>query len=189
MKIKLLILKILRCVGCLSLKYKGCKVGHGVNVLGLVDVKRAPRSLITIGDGVSLLSKRWANPLRPNRSCSLVTLTSEASITIGNPAGLSSTVLSCRDSIVIGEGTMIGADCLIVDNDFHEIPLGSDNRVKSKPVEIGSKVFIGARSIILKGVHIGDGSVIGAGSVVSTDVPCGSVYAGNPARLIKVLDS
>lgn len=55
---------------------------------------------------------------------------------------------------------------------------------KIAPIVIGDRVFIGAGSIVLPGVHIGNDCIIGAGSVVVTDIPDGTVYAGNPARKI-----
>jgi acetyltransferase-like isoleucine patch superfamily enzyme len=54
----------------------------------------------------------------------------------------------------------------------------------TSPVTIGSDVFIGGRSIILKGVQIGQGAVIGAGSIVTKDVPEWNIVAGNPARSV-----
>ncbi|TNV20641.1 maltose O-acetyltransferase [Buttiauxella sp. B2] len=56
-----------------------------------------------------------------------------------------------------------------------------------KPVTIGNNVWIGGRAIINPGVHIGDNVVIGAGSVVTKDIPANSVVVGNPARLIKMV--
>ena len=55
-----------------------------------------------------------------------------------------------------------------------------------QPVEIGDNVWIGARVIILPGVHIGSGAVIGAGSIVTKDIPQNVVVVGNPAKIIKV---
>jgi acetyltransferase-like isoleucine patch superfamily enzyme len=65
----------------------------------------------------------------------------------------------------------------------HAIDLGE------RPVEIGDDVWIGANSCILRGVTIGAGAIVGACSVVTQDVPAGCVFAGNPARLVKMLDS
>ena len=56
---------------------------------------------------------------------------------------------------------------------------------KESPVEIANDVFIGARSMILKGVHIGNGAVIGAGSVVTKNIPEYEIWAGNPAILVR----
>ncbi|MDA8876461.1 hypothetical protein N9H94_03425 [Akkermansiaceae bacterium] len=70
---------------------------------------------------------------------------------------------------------------------MHEVPLGCDREIETAPITIGRKAFIGARSIILKGVTIGEGSVIGAGSVVVSDIPPHVIAAGNPARVIKNL--
>ena len=84
------------------------------------------------------------------------------------------------------------APILITDTDSHplhwEDRLKNDNeKTKSAPIRIEDNVFIGARSIILKGVTIGEGSVVGAGSVVSQDVPPFVVVCGNPAKIVKSL--
>ncbi|MCC6483663.1 MAG: hypothetical protein IT209_02355 [Armatimonadetes bacterium] len=62
------------------------------------------------------------------------------------------------------------------------------SHVKMAPVRICDKAWIGARAIILKGVTIGEGAVIGAGSVVTKDVPAWCVAAGNPARVIRQVE-
>jgi acetyltransferase-like isoleucine patch superfamily enzyme len=90
--------------------------------------------------------------------------------------------LDCEASISIGEGTAIASDVIIMDTDHHSISGASESAL---PIIIGERVWIGARSIILKGVKIGDGSVIAAGSVVNKDVDAGWLYAGVPARPIR----
>ena len=95
--------------------------------------------------------------------------------------------------IDIGANVYIGGGVSIWDTDFHPIKWSERERNPSDglslPIRIGNNVFIGANSIILKGVQIGDGAVIGAGSVVSKNVGCNEVYAGNPAVKIKQLDN
>jgi acetyltransferase-like isoleucine patch superfamily enzyme len=115
-----------------------------------------------------------------------------AQITIGDETGLSGTTICAVKSVSIGKRCLIGADVLITDTDFH--PINMEGRrykgasaAASSPIVIEDDVFIGARSIILKGVRIGSGSVIGAGSVVTKDIPANSVAAGNPARWIKAI--
>lgn len=87
----------------------------------------------------------------------------------------------CKDTVHIGNRCAISWDVTIMDNDFHYIG-ANDN---SKSIYIGDDVWIGCHSLILKGVHIGDGAVIAAGSVVTNDVPAYSVVGGNPAKVIK----
>lgn len=91
--------------------------------------------------------------------------------------------------VTIGNDVMMGPDCMIYTTnhgmDRLDIPMWKQKSSKPEPVVIGNDVWIGSRVIILSGVHIGDGSVIGAGSIVTKDVEPYSIVAGNPARLIR----
>ena len=95
-------------------------------------------------------------------------------------------------SIVATELVQIGANCtigthvIIMDNDFHRLePEHRNERPESAPVIIEDNVWLGARVIVLKGIRIGTGSVVGAGSIVNKDIPARSVAVGNPARVIR----
>jgi len=115
-----------------------------------------------------------------------------AQITIGNNVGISNSTIYCRKSITIGDRVLIGTDCKIYDTDFHSVHHADrsarpERLGKCASVYIGNDVFIGTGTIILKGVTVGDRSVIGAGSVVTSSVPPDEVWAGNPARKIRQL--
>lgn len=94
--------------------------------------------------------------------------------------------LAATRSIEIGERCLIGEFVAIHDTNFHAVQ--PSQPVKSAPVHIGHNVWIGHRAIILAGVTIGDHAVIGAGAVVTKDVPARHVVGGNPAKLIRVLE-
>ncbi|MBV9171192.1 MAG: acyltransferase [Chloroflexi bacterium] len=106
-----------------------------------------------------------------------------ASITIGNGTYLNrNTEIVAYQRVSIGRDCKIARDVLIMDTDQHPLPNGDLDRA---PVTIGNDVWIGARAIILKGVTIGDHAVIGAGSVVTRDIPARAIAAGVPARILR----
>jgi acetyltransferase-like isoleucine patch superfamily enzyme len=115
---------------------------------------------------------------------------SKPTLTIGNNCSLGHLLnINIADKIHIGNFVRIGGYCFIADSDGH--PKNSiDRRTKPfekksiRPVIIDDDVWIGRSSIILKGVHIGEGAIVGAGSVVTSNVAPGSVVAGNPAKVI-----
>ena len=86
--------------------------------------------------------------------------------------------------IEIGDGTMFGFNVSIATLN-HDLSPEKRCDATPKPVKIGKKVWIGANCTILPGVTIGDNSVIGAGSVVTKDIPKNVIAAGNPAKVIK----
>jgi len=98
------------------------------------------------------------------------------------------TSIRSAQKIVIGDSTMIASDVTITDSDWHDIYDRTDYVASPKEVIIQENVWIGEKSLILKGSKIGKNSIIGAGSVVSGEVPANVVFAGNPAKEIKKLD-
>lgn len=93
--------------------------------------------------------------------------------------------LIARTSIVIGTDCRIGPHTLIYDADFHGLaPDQRDELGKTAAVHLEDNVWVGSRSIILKGVNIGRDAVIAAGSVVTKNVQAGAIVAGNPASQV-----
>ena len=114
-----------------------------------------------------------------------------ANLKIDDYSGFSGVSIFCAESITIGKYVNFGGNACIWDTDFHPLDfeerrVHSINKIKSAPIIIGDDVFIGANSIILKGVTIGSRSILGAGSVVTKNIPSDEVWAGNPAKFLKV---
>lgn len=162
--------------------------GKGWRIWGCPILQCHRGSQIVIGDYADLRSWPGTNPLTPNHPVVLATRCSGARIQIGHHCGFTGTTLVAAESIEIGNWVVVGANCTIVDTDFH--PLAAAERRlhvldgTHKPIMIEDEVFVGMNSLILKGVTLGRGCVIGAGSVVTRDVPPGMIAAGNPARVI-----
>ncbi len=96
--------------------------------------------------------------------------------------------IAASQLVRIGPRCNIGTHVIMMDNDFHRIePERRDERPESKPIVLEENVWLGARVIVLRGVTIGADSVIGAGSVVTRDVPPRSVAVGLPAKVIRSL--
>ena len=112
-----------------------------------------------------------------------VEVSPHAKLELGSGSMNNSCQIACYHNIKIGHGVAVGEGVCIWDSDGHTI-LGSGHEM-SQPIEIGNHVWIGIKSTILKGVKIGDGAVIAAGSLVNKDVPAGALVGGVPAKIIK----
>jgi len=155
--------------------------------LGRPMISVAEGARIILGNGVLIGSSVRANPLGLPHPSALRALAQGAQLILGRGVGMSGSAVCAAKSIEIGEGTILGAGAMVLDNDFHQ-PIGewawsNDPATGARPIKIGRGVFIGARAIVLKGVTIGDRAIIGAGAVVTKDVPAFHVAVGNPARV------
>jgi acetyltransferase-like isoleucine patch superfamily enzyme len=174
----------LYCLAC------GVKFGEGLRTYGCPIISRHRSARITLGRHVILTSNPRVNLAGILRKVTLVAMFSESEITVGDHTGISGAVIFAAKSVRIGSHVIIGVNTVIYDTDFHPLDWQArhDNKlddVAVSPVVIEDDVWIGGNSIILKGVHIGRAAVIGAGSVVTCNIPEGTVWAGNPARFIK----
>jgi maltose O-acetyltransferase len=117
--------------------------------------------------------------------------TPESEIVIGRDNWFNNNTMLCAvRSIRVGDNCRIGDGVSIIDADFHEISPATRNCSAGlvRPVSIGNNVWIGSRVTILKGVRIGDNSVIGAMSLVTKEVPHNTLVGGIPARVIRKLE-
>jgi len=167
-------------------RLKGAQCEGGVIFWGRPLISLAPDSILSLGRNVQLASALRSNPLGCFQPCVLRTLAPQARLVMEANSGASGAVLCAGLSVEIGEGTLIGSGAMILDNDFHILTDGGwreEMRSNARAIRIGREVFIGARAIILKGVTIGDRATIGAGAVVTRNVPANCVAAGNPASV------
>ncbi len=175
----------------LSLSWQGAIVGKNFRTSGLCFFKMRCAGSIRIGNHVTFIADTRRNLVGLTNPVVLETW-GAGEIDIGDFSGGSSVVISSRQKVIIGRHVLLGGNVRIYDNDFHSADsvmrrsfLQDRGNIKSSSVVIGDDVFVGTNAIILKGVTIGDRAIIGAGAVVSCDVPADEIWAGNPARCLK----
>ncbi|OOP55435.1 MAG: hypothetical protein AYP45_14800 [Candidatus Brocadia carolinensis] len=163
--------------------------GNQLHCWGRMNVVRYAGSGIAMDNRCSFRSDNSSNMIGVNRRCMLSTHSQHAVISIGNNCGFSGTVIGAMEKIEIGNDVLCGANTLITDFDCHGI-LPHERKTSpgdSKPISIGNNVFIGYGTGVLKGVSIGDNSVIDANSVVTKNIPANVIAGGNPCKVIKEL--
>ena len=172
-------------------RLNGVTVGAEVHCVGIPIITTQPESVLHVGARVVLCSRSRSTALGVSHPVILRTLVSGARLEIGDDTGISGASICAMEDVVIKSQCLIRANCIVVDTDFHSLA-ATDRRygtgpesVKSSPVHIGNNVFLGAGTIVLKGVTIGDNSVLGAGAVVTRNIPENSIAAGNPARVLR----
>lgn len=186
-----------------SLYFWANNVQYGDNMRVYNKVIILNRGNIVIGDDLLFTSGDGFNPICRNIQGMICTKNEKARIEIGDRVGISSACIWAKNSITIGNDVNIGGDCVILDSDIH--PIGYeyrrasylktidikeyDAKVCTAPIVIENDVWIGARCQILKGVHIGERSIIAAGSVVTRDIPADCIAGGIPCKVIRRLDN
>jgi acetyltransferase-like isoleucine patch superfamily enzyme len=153
-------------------------IGRRFEVYGRLEI-RGPGTVI-FGDRCNVISSR----MQPT---TIFTHHPDAVIRFGDRVQLTGTRFGCECSIEIGD--MAGlSDARIMDTDFHALEVYDQPRYNtrgvSKPIVMGRNVWIGAGAMVLKGVRVGENSVVAAGAVVAQNVPPNAVVFGNPARVV-----
>lgn len=157
------------------------RIGRNFRTNGRLVIRGPGR--VEIGDDVNA----WAHAEKNV----LITFAPESRIRIGSGTRLNGAGIQARTQITIGERCILGST-LLLDTDHH--PLDPARRhdptapVASAPITIGDNVWLGGQSAVLKGVTIGENSVVAFRAVVASDVPANVVVAGNPARIVRRLD-
>lgn len=191
--------KFYRFFNRLYFRWKGICFGQNIQVYNKVYLT-GKRGQIIIGDNFHLTSGDCINPLCRNIRGCIHTDKSSSTIVIGNHVGMSSPCIWIHDRLTIGNHVNIGGNCIIMDTDVHQMDYvarrgekvenadDANTKVQSAPVTIEDNVWIGANCIVLKGVTIGARSIIGAGSIVTKDIPADCIAAGNPCRVIRYIN-
>ncbi|MBR4741657.1 MAG: acyltransferase [Desulfovibrio sp.] len=168
----------------------GVRLGKNVRCHGSVGLLRWPSGTITIGNNVSFISSWRRATATTTFAPTRLRVFGTGAITIGDGCELTATSITARSTeISLGKNVLIGPNSVIVDSDFHA-PWPPEERSinagieRDQAVHIDDYVWIGMQCIILKGVHIGKGAIIGAGSVVTHDIAPNTVACGVPARSI-----
>lgn len=161
--------------------------GARVNYRGM---RYRPPAKLTVGSGSMFEGRIVAD--RP-----------QAVVSIGCRSFIGNSLLVCAEGIDIGDDVLISWGCTLVDHHSHAVlwehrkddvrhwyaGVKDWTHVKISPIRIHNKAWIGFNSIVLSGVTIGEGAVIGCGSIVTRDVAPHTVVAGNPARFIRNIDN
>lgn len=188
-----LLTRVWTAIGRARLSSRGVEVGKRLTVFGWLDLAVHPASHVSLGSDLRINSGFARNAVGACQRLGLQ-VGARGRLVVGNRVGISNSTIVCRHRIDIGSDVLIGGGCAVYDTDFHladyrlRLLRQQTKAASSAPIRIGEGGFIGAHSIVLKGVTIGEGAVIGAGSVVARDVPSYQVWAGNPLRFINCLD-
>lgn len=175
----------------LSFRIHGYSFGSNFKVNGHVYVKNLGGKM-TIGNYVRINSSKSYNPIGGGVRTNIELLPGGC-LKIGNKVGISNASIVCSKQIYVGDYVNLGDGVKIFDTDFHALnpfirssQFDYENAAKKK-VYIDDYAFIGTNVTILKGSRIGRYSVIGAGSIVTGNIPEGEIWAGNPACFIRKL--
>ncbi len=194
--------RILKSMGTASLKWRyrdrlhvgpGCDLDPGAMVIRGLGVAEMGRGVVVerglfkvcfnLGRGSRLVlgDETWIQTFDGH---TVFSTKPGAQIIAGDRCWFSGGLLGASKRITVGDHTLIGWGCMVLDSDLHRMDNDSPP-VKPEPVRIGSHVWMPSYVTVLKGVSIGDHCVIGTGALVTKDIPSNSFAAGRPAKVIR----
>jgi maltose O-acetyltransferase len=152
------------------------KIGANVEIRGPVLIRN--QGYMEIGNRV-IMDANWYKPV-------VISLVKpEAKLVIEDDVFINYGVeIGLQNEVFIGAKSLIANDCILYDSDWHRLD-GLEQEFPAFPTRIGRGVWLGARVIVLKGVNIGDNTVVAANSTVTTDLPSNVLAGGNPAVIIR----
>lgn len=156
--------------------YKGISIKGYLRIAKNAELIRHPGCRLTVKNGMSL------------GKGSLISVLPNGNLIVGENVGIGCNCqVVCHNRIVIGDNTIFGPNVMLFDhNHQYDLTTGvKPRKFDVGEITIGKNCWLGSGCTILKDVHIGDNSVVAAGSVVTKDIPSGTVVAGIPARIIK----
>lgn len=178
----------------ISLKFSKVYFRKSLRINGRLKVKN--RGTVILKENITINSGKNCNIIGGDRRTNII-VSENAYFKIGNNVGISNSTFVCTKKITIEDDVLIGGSCRFYDTDFHSIDYISrmkpykngvpDDKIKSNDILIKTGAWIGGSCIILKGVTVGVKSIIGAGSVISKNVPDNEIWAGNPIEFIRKL--
>ncbi len=175
-------------------RLKGIQVGRRVEIFGKCIIRKAPYTEIRIGDGVQIISSSWRSSTASCMRSKIRTFYPTAKVHMGHGSGMTGgSIIARSKTISIGERCMLAPNVTILDSDFHILwpPERRHDTWETdidQDVTLESNVWVGMGVTILKGVTIGENSVIAAGSVVVSSIPKNCLAGGNPAKVLRSLD-
>lgn len=172
---------ITSCICIAKLKAGKVKYGCHIKFRGIAIIERFQCSTIRIGDNCTFNSSSRFNFRGINHPCIIQTGKPGARIIIGNHCSFSGVSIVADKEVILENNVTVGANAIIGDRDGHSEIYASEPR----PIHIGNHVWIGMNATIMKGVTIGDNAIVGAGAIVTKDVPANAIVAGVPAKIIK----
>ena len=180
-------------ISLILMKLNGVQIDSGFKSRGIPSVDVTLGGSIVIGKNFDINNGSKYNKIGRQQKCFFI-VRGNGKLLIGDNVGMSSTAIICDKYIQIGDFVKIGGNVVIYDTDFHALDLNLRKEKESdysntnrQKVIIENNVFIGAHSTILKGVCIGENSIIGACSVVTKSIPKNEIWGGNPAKFIRAI--